>query len=284
MKPRFVASLTLLLLSTAAFADSSFSRDLGTSAQPDIYVATGSGDIHVSRGGDDHVHITGHVHAGWSAFGDVSSRLRQIVDNPPITQAGNTIHIGDTNDRGLFNNISIDYEITVPVNAALNLRSGSGDLDVNNVARYLSATSGSGTIRARGIHGPAELGTGSGDIELGESGPAAVRAKTGSGSLRIHGLDGSVNARTGSGDVEVDGRITGASSVSAGSGSVRLHLTPDTRFNLEASTGSGDIHVNLPGAPQPGNDSRHHVTLPVGGGGPALEVRTGSGDIEVSPR
>jgi hypothetical protein len=30
--------------------------------------------------------------------------------------------------------------------------------------------------------------------------------------------------------------------------------------------------------------SRHHVTTEVNGGGPALQIRTGSGDIEISPR
>jgi hypothetical protein len=32
------------------------------------------------------------------------------------------------------------------------------------------------------------------------------------------------------------------------------------------------------------DSSRHHVTTAVNGGGPPLEIRTGSGDIEVSPR
>lgn len=285
MKLKLAVTLSLLAFSTAALADSSFSRTLTTSGQPDLYVSTGSGNIRVIPGSGNEVRITGHVHAGWSAFGDVGARIQRIVENPPITQSGNTVRVGDTSgDRSLYNNISIDYEVSAPADVALNLRSGSGDVDVDNVGRYLNATSGSGNIHAHGVRGAAELSTGSGDIEFGQGSKGDVHAKTGSGNLRIHGLDGALTARTGSGDVEADGRVDGASTVSAGSGDVRLRLAPDSHFTLEASTGSGDIKVHMPGAPQPGEGTRHHFTAAISGGGPALEIRTGSGDIELTPR
>jgi hypothetical protein len=73
--------------------------------------------------------------------------------------------------------------------------------------------------------------------------------------------------------------------IAAGSGDVRLHLTPDSKFTFEGATGSGDIKVNMPGVVAASSESsRHHVTTQVNGGGPALQVRTGSGDIEISAR
>lgn len=284
MKMQLLTLTAVLAVSTAALADANFERTVTVSGQPDLYVSTGSGNIRVHPGSDNQIHIVGHVHAGWSAFGDVQSRIRRIVENPPIEQSGNTIRIGENYDRMLFNNISIDYEITTPKSTALNLRSGSGDIESESVGRYLSGRSGSGSVRAHGLHGGAELETGSGDIELEGDGGGPVQAKSGSGSVRIHGFDGTLRARTGSGDIEADGRMTGESSVATGSGSVRLRLNPDTHFNLEASTGSGDIRVHFPNAPQQSEHWRHHLTGPVNGGGPALEIRTGSGDVEISPR
>jgi DUF4097 and DUF4098 domain-containing protein YvlB len=73
----------------------------------------------------------------------------------------------------------------------------------------------------------------------------------------------------------------GSANLSSGSGNIKLHLAPDAHFNLEASTGSGDIRVNYPGAPEQGANSRHHLTAPINGGGTPLEVRTGSGDVEI---
>lgn len=283
MKHMLLAASALLAFSTAAFADSQFERNLNVSGQADVYVSTGSGNIKVTPGRDNQVHVIGHVHAGWSAFGDVNSRIQRIVDNPPVTQNGNSIRIGEVNDRNLFNNISIDYEISAPSSVALNLHSGSGDLEVDHVARFLSAQTGSGSVRAHGVHGPAELQSGSGDIELQQDGPGDVKARSGSGSIRINGLSGALAARTGSGDIEANGRLQGASNLSSGSGSIRMHLNSDVHFNLEASTGSGSIRMHFPNA-QVDSDSRHHVTAPVNGGGAPLEVRTGSGDIEVDGR
>jgi hypothetical protein len=284
MMKTLLTAAALLTFTTAAFADSTFDRSIATSAQPDVYVSTGSGSIRITPSSSNQVHIIGHVHAGWSAFGNVDGRITKIVENPPISQSGNSIHIGDSPERSFFNNITIDYEISVPANAALNLRSGSGDVETNNVGRFLTASSGSGNVRAHGLHGAATLDSGSGDIELEEQAPGDVHAKTGSGSIRIHGLDGALYARTGSGDIEAEGHIQGPANVSSGSGDVRLHLNPDSRFTVEAATGSGDIHVRFPGAPKEEDDSRHHLSASINGGGSILELHTGSGDIEIVPR
>ncbi len=282
MKLRLLAGALLLTVSTAAFAsDSQFERTLNVSAQPDLYVSTGSGDITIHAGSDNQIHVVGHVHAGWAIFGDVQARIQNILNNPPIVQDGNTVRVGESNDHGLFNNISIDYDVSVPAAVALNLHSGSGDIVVKNVGRYLSATSGSGDLRAHGINGPAELGTGSGDIELEQTGQGDVKAKSGSGDINIHGLNGSLTARSGSGSINVDGRVVGGGNLANGSGDIKLHLPADAHFNLEASTGSGDIHVHFPGAPRQDDGSRHHLTASINGGGATLEVHTGSGDVEI---
>jgi len=279
---RTLTAALILATATAALADADFDRTLTVSGQADLYVSTGSGHIKVSVGSDNQIHIKAHVHAGWNALPTTDGRITKIVENPPIQQSGNTVRVGETTDRELYNNISIDYDITAPASVALNLRSGSGDVDVEHLGRFLSATSGSGSVRAHGVHGPADLHSGSGDIELQEEAAGEVKAETGSGSIRIDGLNGTLMARTGSGDIEANGHLTGAARLSSGSGSVRLNLAPDSHFDLEGSTGSGSIHVHFPNAPQQNDESRHHLTGAVNGGGPVLEARTGSGDIDIS--
>jgi hypothetical protein len=278
--------LTAVLgVTTVALADNTFDRTVNVSAQPDLYVSTGSGSIHIVPGNSGQIHIVGHVHAGWSAFGDVNSRVQHIVENPPIVQNGNSVRVGDVTDHSLFNNISIDYDINVPADAALSVHSGSGDLEINNVGRFVSATSGSGNVRARGTHGPVELSSGSGELQMDDAGAGDIKAKTGSGNIRINGFSGNLNVRTGSGDIEAYGRLQGGGMITTGSGDVRLHLTPDSRFTLEGATGSGDIRVKMPGVVAANSESsRHHLTTEVNGGGPALQIRTGSGDIEIAPR
>lgn len=276
----------LLAASTAALADGDFERTLTVSSRADLYVSTGSGRIKVYPGSDSQIHIKAHLHADHSwggANGDVDARIHRIIDNPPIRQTGNEVRVGESNDRSLFNNITIDYDISVPVASALNLRSGSGDVEVDHVGRFLAATTSSGSVRAHGIAGPSELHTGSGDIELQQAVGGNVKADTGSGSIRINGLNGALTARTGSGDIEASGHVDGSSRLNTGSGSIRMSVTGDSRFDLNASTGSGSIRVHFPGAPQ-GDDDHHHVNAQINGGGPLLEAHTGSGDIEINRR
>jgi len=281
MNLRILFATALLAVSTTALAEDQFERTLNVGAQPDLYVSTGSGNITLHAGSGNQIHIVGRVHAGWSAFGDVTERIRRIVQSPPIVQEGNTVRIGEVSNHELYNNISIDYDITAPTSVALNLRSGSGDVTTEHLGRYLSATSGSGEVRAHGVAGPAELATGSGNIELDELAAGYIKARTGSGNIHIHGLNGALSARSGSGDVDAQGHLTGAATLSSGSGNVRLHIGPDAHFNLEATTGSGDIRVRFPNAPEQNEHTRHHLTGPVNGGGPPLEVRTGSGNVEI---
>jgi hypothetical protein len=282
MKLKLLATSALLMISTVAFAaDSKFERTLNVSAQPDLYVSTGSGDITIHPGEGNAIHIVGHVHAGWAMFGDAEARIQRVVDNPPITQDGNTVHIGEIHDHDLYNNISIDYDISVPAEVALNLHSGSGDIKVSQVGRFLTAATGSGNITDAGSHGAVDVGAGSGDIKLELEGSGDVKARTGSGNIHIEGLNGALNAKSGSGNLEARGRLTGPANLAAGSGNIKLHLMPDAHFNLEAATGSGDIHIGFPGAPVQDEHSRHHITAPINGGGAPLEVRTGSGEIEI---
>jgi hypothetical protein len=266
-----------VLTATAHGAD--FERTLTVSAPADLYVSTGSGHVHIYAGSDSQIHIKAHVYAGWNSGGDIEGRISRICQDPPIQQSGNAVHIGEVNpeDRHLFNNITIDYEISAPKSVALNLHTGSGDIEVDNVGRFLKARTGSGSVRAHGVGGPADLETGSGDIDLQETAAGEVRTATGSGSIRVHGLDGALTARTGSGDIEADGAITGSSRLQSGSGSLRVHIGSGAHFNIDASTGSGSIHVA--GAPE---SEHHHLSAPVNGGGPTLEAHTGSGDIEVN--
>jgi hypothetical protein len=264
-------------VSVAACAED-FDRTVKVPAQADVFVATGSGRIHIYPGSDSEVHIKAHIHAGWNAGGDIDERMRKIAANPPIAQSGKEVHVGEipADQRDLYRNISIDYEISAPKSVALTLRSGSGDVEVDNLGRYLKAETGSGSVRAHQIAGPAELHTGSGDIELQEAAQGEVKASTGSGSIRINGLDGALTARTGSGDIEANGTLIGPSKLQTGSGSIRAHIGKDAKFTVDASSGSGTIRVaGLTGA-------RHRLSGPINGGGPELEAHTGSGDIEIN--
>lgn len=274
------AALTFAV-ATAFAAGKDFDRTLNVTAAPTVSISTGSGYIHLHPGSDNQIHIVGHVHANNSWFnGDSEARVQQIASNPPIVQNGNTITIGETHMRDFFRNISIDYEVTLPRASSIRAGTGSGDVDIQDVGVSLKAESGSGTVRAKGIHGPADLQTGSGDIELQQTAAGDVRAQTGSGSIRLTGLSGSLKAGTGSGDIEASGQPASDWKLDTGSGSIHLTLAPSSHYTLNAGTGSGSIHTTQPISLQ-GEINQHHVIGTVNGGGPTVRANTGSGDISI---
>jgi len=290
--------------STAFAAEGTFARTLNVSGAPAITVSTGSGYIHISTGSQSEVRINAKVKSqhGWGFNGSKGSdedRVRDITSNPPIVQNGSTITIGETHgDSSRFRNIEIDYDISLPASTTLKVSSGSGDLDVSNVASVLSAdtgsgdirlnnvgptphvVTGSGTIRANGIHGAANLETGSGDIEFHQQVAGDVKAGTGSGSIHLFGVNGGVHVRTGSGDVEIDGNPSTDWKLDTGSGSIRLNLPSEAHYTLNADTGSGSVKVDAPITMQ-GTLNKQHIVGTIHGGGPTIRVSTGSGDISV---
>lgn len=281
MKTRILAAALTLAATTAFAAGRDFDRTLSVSASPSVSVSTGAGYIHIHPGSDNQVHIVGHVHPSNSWFsGNSESRIQQIVSNPPITQSGNTITIGDKHSSELYRNVGIDYEVTLPGASTIYAGTGSGDIDIQDAGSTLKAESGSGTVRAHGIHGPADLQTGSGNIDFQQTAAGDVRAQTGSGSIQLNGISGGLKAGTGSGNIDISGQPTSDWKLDTGSGSIQLTLGPSARYTLNASTGSGSVHTDQPIAMQ-GEINRHHVTGTVNGGGPAIRANTGSGDINI---
>lgn len=272
-----LVAIALLAVATALPAgatEATFERDFTVNGKPDLTVQTGSGSIHLMRGTDNRIHVTGRVHTFWGADDD---QVRQIVSHPPVEQTGNIVRIGVYS--GNLHNISIDYEIEAPAGAYLHASTGSGAIMDDGVGEDTKLSTGSGSIHATGLHGGFTLGTGSGSIFAEQSGVGEVKAGTGSGSIELHDIHGAVNAHTGSGSIRVEGTPADSWKISTGSGSVEL-WTGSSALTLDANSGSGGIHVDRE-MMATGISNRHHITGRIGGGGPTVQVHTGSGGIHV---
>jgi hypothetical protein len=239
-----------------------FERTLTVTGPVDLSIRTGSGSIQIRSGAGDRVQIFGRISASsWRDGLDPADRVRRIEAAPPVTQTGNVIRIGDTNDDPIYRNVGISYELVVPANTRVNAQTGSGSQTIGSV---------DGSVRAQ---------TGSGSIRIERAG-GSLHAQTGSGNIEAGSVGGEVHAQTGSGSVDVRQVARADVSVQTGSGSVTLSLPPDAAYTLEARTGSGSISTSQPLTVQ-GRVRRNHVTGTVRGGGNNILVRTGSGSIDI---
>jgi hypothetical protein len=275
MKRLWIAVAALALASLPALAsEATFERTLSVSGHVELSVSTGSGNIHITRGTGNEVHIFGKVKSGW---GGSEERVREIAAHPPIEQTGNIIGIGAHHEN--LRNISIDYEIQAPENAFLSAASGSGNVTVESVGENANISTGSGNIHATGLQGGFKVDTGSGNIYAEQTGQGDVKAQTGSGNVELRNLRGGLRAGTGSGEIKVAGTPTTDWKLETGSGSVEF-WAGSAAFTLDASTGSGNIHTDQEMLTQ-GSSDKHHITGKIGGGGPTVRIETGSGAIRV---
>jgi DUF4097 and DUF4098 domain-containing protein YvlB len=294
--------LAVLLASTFAAASTPqghFEKTLQVSGPVNLEVETGSGDIVVHSGASGSVSIRAKIFVGdhW-LFGSRQTDVSDIEQHPPVRQDGNSIHIEKVTAR----NISIDYEITVPVDATIRSHSGSGnetiegthgnadvttgsgDVKLSRLTGEIHVQTGSGNVRALEIAGPVRGGAGSGDIEVQEIASGDVDLRTGSGNVSVRGMQGGLRAETGSGDITAEGSQAGAWEIRTGSGNVHVRLPQNAAFDADISTSSGTLDLNVPITTTVQGrvpEGRKHIVGKAGGGGPALSVRTGSGDIHI---
>lgn len=324
MKKRLITLGTLATLAAllvlpahASSSEGSFTRSLKVATgEVLLSVTTGSGNITVRTGAGDMIEVHGRIraHSGWGM--DAGEKVKRLEAAPPVEQNGNSIRIGHIEDRDLRQNVSIDYELTVPartrvqsetgsgdqhldglqgalrvhtgsgnlvlsnITADTRAESGSGDLDLSNVRGHMYVSTGSGNIRTSRVAGGFVGTSGSGDIHLDQTSSGEVKVETGSGNVVATGIDGSLSASTGSGDIEIQGQQRGDWQLSAGSGNVRLRLSGEKSFEVDLHTSSGSIDVDFPITVQ-GTFRKNELRGKAGNGGYLMKVHTGSGDIEI---
>jgi Putative adhesin len=287
-----------------------FSRKAKIGRDGRVSVSNISGDIVVSAGSGDEVSIE----AIKRARGDQSqlANVRIVVED----RAGRVdIRTEYDQSRTRNNNVSVDYTITVPTAAAVDVKSVSGNVKVTGVRGSVRAESVSGDVTttdapkveaAKSISGNVML---SGIAVDGDLSAGTVSGTVTAKGVKAHALElGSVsgdivvtdvtcdrlNAKSVSGGFEYTGTITkgGVYDVNVHSGTVRFVLANPSGFDLSASTFSGNIRSDLPltiGGDRDAGSRRRGPTnrsmrATFGDGSASLTLRTFSGDIVIARR
>lgn len=144
-------------------------------------------------------------------------------------------------------NVSVDFDIKVPENIKdFKVVDGVGDISIEDAKAKIEITDGVGKIKLNNVS-----------------------------------LVDECTFTAGTGDIEIDGEIKELShlSIKSGVGKTNLRLPEDSKFSIDASTGVGSIDGNLVrnGEGFVGDS----LVQDVNGGGPDIEIKSGTGDITV---
>jgi len=164
---------------------------------------------------------------------------------------------------------SADISISADISRS-KIVSGSGDITLGNAAD-LDCSTGSGNISVARVHGNgARIGSGSGDISVGEV-DCPLTAKSGSGEVVVQSIrGGSLQANSGSGDIGVTA-ASGSVDLRSASGSLTVGVADSLPAWLDLDSVSGDVKIALEsaGPPEPGEP---YISV---------RARTASGDIGI---
>jgi DUF4097 and DUF4098 domain-containing protein YvlB len=186
-------------------------------------------------------------------------------------------------DWGWHSSHSVLIEVWVPRGADLDLSSGDGNVSVPGVEGHVAIRTGDGDVRVEDAKGTIELTTGDGRVTAtGIDG--RLRAHTGDGSMHIDGRFEGLDLTTGDGSITADvlpgSTVSDRWAMTTGDGSLTLMIPKDLKANLTAHSGDGGITVDAPMTLE-GRITRHDVHGSLNGGGAPLTMRTGDGSIRL---
>lgn len=219
-----------------------FDRTLTVSGAATVSITSGSGSVNVVAGNDGSVHVVGTIRGNrWMESADQLERAARTIEaKPPVVQKGSTISLGDIEDQEIARRISISWEVTVPKQTSLTVKTGSGSQTVASLAGPVNANSGSGSVAIGNTSGAVDVRTGSGSIKV-EGGTGRVNASAGSGSIHLGAVSGKVSVNTGSGSIDIASAASATVDVSTGSGQIDID---GLKGGVTASSASGSIHIN----------------------------------------
>lgn len=164
-------------------------------------------------------------------------------------------------------NVSVSYEIRMPRDAELVLRTSNGKISVADISGNVRLKSSNGRVECEHVRG-------------------SIDATTSNGRISMMDVVGSIDAGTSNGSVTIvhSDRLQDSESivVRTSNGSIRLSLPETSSFDLEARTSNGRISTDFPTTIR-GDISKTRISGKVGDGGPEVRLTTSNGSISIQP-
>lgn len=203
----FLLSITGYNLATSSVTET---RHFSVSANPTLVLNNDTGSIHVraaSSGSDVTIQAIKHSGPGGN-LNDVKVSYTQNTEGNIVT-----VNVDRPTNFNFVTSTSVEFEVTVPTMATLQLKTNTGSIDVRGVSGQMALTSNTGSLEARDgmVSGTTQLLTNTGSITF-------------TGSIE----------RSGTYRFETN------------TGSVDVTLPSVSVFHVDASTDTGSINTNFP--------------------------------------
>jgi len=260
-RPTWHATLVFLISLSAVAHAEEWRKTFSLSGRPEISVDANDANLRVYAADRKDVEAV-VITEGWKIGpGEVHVNDRQNGNKVELTvRTPHSVHFGFS-----FRSRTIRVELNVPRDSDLSLHSGDGNIRAENVNGKLHLDTGDGEIEARGVEGTLDANTSDGNI----------RADGTFNALDLHTGDGNIEAEAGSSSKMLQGWT-----LKTGDGNIVLRVPANFSAELDAHSGDGRVTVDFPVTIN-GSMQESSIRGRLNGGGQALELRTGDGNISL---
>jgi len=289
----------VLLLSLFIFSTNFYAKGLDLLKEKSFSVKSGQlltvktdlGDVIVKTWGNDEVLV--------KIYGDSDAKNKMEFSFDQVEDGVNVI--GEKEGSNIFSwlsDIDLKYEIKVPTNFDLiiktsggdivtkqisgdfQLNTSGGDVYVKNTTGNLNAGTSGGDITLADFSGDADLGTSGGDIEV-DAENGKVFANTSGGDIIMRASDGEIQAKTSGGDISLNysGANFGVFLKTSG-GDIDVKLPMNFNADVDVRTSGGDLTNNF-SENKMTKISKSKLQGKFNDGGNELICKTSGGDISI---
>lgn len=198
------------------------------------------GSITVQPGANDRMTCQITLRAYPSADGEAALRLLHSYELGLQTLPAGGISLAGrfSNRESRHRSLSVAYEIRVPRQFNLDVKTQGGEVAVSRLDGELRAVTAGGDIHAGDVTGRVTAETAGGDIDLGNIG-SRLEARTAGGGIRVGDVQGDAALETSGGEIRA-GRIRGNVSARTAGGDILLRGASGP---VRAQTAGGQIRI-----------------------------------------
>lgn len=266
-----------MILAVPARADR-IEKHFPVQAKPRVTVRNSNGRIQVKAWNRNEVLVAWTSASGKSAV--------------ETEEAGNRVEVAAGNEDGAATDDKIDFEITVPVESELSVRTDSGNVTVDSVHGDMTFDTVGASLQLTDVDGYMVVKTIDGSLVCNRcSGKLEANSISGNVQMISPTLD-SVRVQTSSGNILFDGSFLsrGIYIMKNFSGTIEVHFSSSDSFDVNATSLKGNVinqasfKPDTHGSPHPASKWGHSLFGTMNEGHAKVELSSFSGTIKILKR
>jgi DUF4097 and DUF4098 domain-containing protein YvlB len=193
-----------------------------------------------------------------------------------IRQDGREVRVRAWGDAWLSSaspQVKIEYDVMIPAKLGGTIGSALGNIDLTGTAGKFAVNTSLGNLHFTNTPGPIVASSDQGNIDAADC-QNTFEASVQKGNIDFKAFTGpSITAETAMGNVTADlaGQIKSNSSISTAMGNLKVTIPSTAALNLSIASRMGNVNSDFNSGP-------------MNGGGPALDIATAMGNINVRKR